>query len=282
VESEAPGVTRIRIEWTLAVALAVGFAPAALADVEGELRAELVGRFALTRDALLSECTQSFTNVEIVGGRPSGGKGVRFEAGELVRIENVKVGALTGLDVYLSLSVPYLLSFPDGPFTLYEERGCRVQLEFDVERDVRRDRTRALAAIAAAVELFESEEAARRAGWNGREREAFPADWEETRRAHAVWKVEERKRAVREKTDEVLAVAAHTLSSMSSGEGYLASFGAGARARGDSWSSCEEMLSSSFYVSGSGEDDSGWAAGQRVAWATRLARELQKCYLVPE
>ena len=264
-----------------AATLVGGAAAPARADVEGELRAELVGRFALTRSALLSECTESYTNVEVVGGRPSGGRGVRFEAGELARVDNVKVGPLSGLDVYLSFVVPYLLSFQDGPFTLHDERHCRVQLDFEVEREVRKDSGRAVAAIGAALELFDGEEAARQAGWNRRETEPFPPDWEETKRAHAAWQVEERNRMVRAKSEEVLAFAAQALASMPSDAKFLAAFGAGARARSDTWPTCEAMLAASFYVSGSGEEKNGWAAGQKVAWATRLARGLQGCYLAP-
>ncbi len=252
------------------------------AEVEDELRAELVGRFALTRSALLSECTESYTNVEVAGGRPSGGRGLRFAAGELARIDNVKVGALSGLDLYLSFAVPYLLSFRDGPFTLYDQRRCRVQLDFDVEREVRRDRGRSLAAIGALLELFDSESAARGAGWNGRETEPFPADWDETRRAHAAWQIEERNRLVSAKTDELLAVTAQTLTSLSNDAEYLAGFAAGARARNDSWSSCEAMLGATFTVSrssGSGVEKEGWSDGQRAAWAVRLARELRGCFL---
>ena len=57
-------------------------------------------------------------------------------------------------------------------------------------------------------------------------------------------------------------------------------FAAGARARSDSWSTCEAMLDATFYVSGSGGKSSrGWADGQRVAWANHLAHALQSCYL---
>lgn len=268
---------------TLALVAALGgglVADAASADVESELRAELVGRFALTRAALLSECTDHYTDVDVVGGRISGGRGVRFSAGELLHVDNVKIGPLAGLDVNVSLAVPYLLGFTDGPFTLYEERHCRVQLNFEVDREARRDRGRALAAIAAVLDLFDSEGAAKHAGWNRREREPFPADWETTRREYEAWKIHQRNLAVRKKVDDLLAMAAQTIASLPAGDAYLAAFGAGARARDDSWSSCEAMLDASFYVSGSAKKKpNGWSDGEKVAWATRLARELQRCYL---
>ncbi len=104
-----------------------------------DLRAELVGRYALAKGELVSECTDHFTDMNVVGGRLTGGTGVRFARGELLRIDNVSVGAMAGLDVNLTLVEPFLLSFEDGPFQVYDERRCRVQLNFEVGRDVRKD-----------------------------------------------------------------------------------------------------------------------------------------------
>ena len=250
-----------------------------VADVESELRSALVGRFALTRGALLSECTDHFTDHKVTAGRVSGGTGTRFEAGELVRIDNVKIGALSGLDVNLTIVEPFLLSFVDGPFTVHEERRCRAQLNFEVPREVRKDRAQSLAAIAAVLERFDDDDAARRGAWNRRARAPFPKDWEKTRVAYGKWKVEHRNELVRAKTEEVLRFAEQALTYMSGDEDYLASFAAGARYRSDSWSSCEAMLTATFSISGSGKNRNGWADGQKVAWATHLARSLQDCLL---
>ena len=53
---------------------------------------------------------------------------------------------MSGLDVNLTLVEPFLPSFVDGPFTVYDQRRCRVQLNFEVPREVRKDRAKALAA----------------------------------------------------------------------------------------------------------------------------------------
>ncbi len=89
--------------------------------------------------------------------------------------------------------------------------------------------------------------------------------------------------AVRAKTASVLDEARRVLAYMPGDDDYLWSFAAGARARSDSWSTCEAMLDATFYVSGSGGKSSrGWADGQHVAWANHLAHELQECYLEDE
>lgn len=255
--------------------------PALRADVESELQAELVGWFALTRSAFTSECTDHFTDNQVAGGRITGKEGTRFEAGELVRIDSVKIGTFSGLDLNLTVVEPYRLTWQDGPFEVHERRRCRAQLHFDVARDVRKDRAKARAAIEAVLTLFDHEGAAKKdAAWNRRKVEPFPADWEATRRRWEEWRRSQRNQRVREKTESVLEQADRLLSYMPSDEKYLASFGAGARSRSsESWSDCEAMLGASFYVTGSGADSRGWADGQLVAWASQLARALQDCYL---
>ncbi len=268
-----------RTGWIWAV-LVASIPVVAFADAEDELRAELVGRYALAKGELVSECTDHFTDMKVVGGRLAGGTGARFAGGELLRIDNVSVGAISGLDVNLTLVEPYLLSFSDGPFRVYDERRCRVQLNFEVGRDVRKDVPKSLATVAAVLELFDDAGAAKHAGWNKRKVEPYPKDWEKTKREYEAWKLTQVNAAVRAKTEGVLDEARRVLAYMPGDDDYLLAFGAGARARSDSWSTCEAMLDATFYVSGSGGKSSrGWADGQHVAWANHLAHELQGCYL---
>jgi len=271
-------MSRPRTGWTVLCAfLAAG---AAHADVESDLRSELVGRFGLAKGELVSECTDHFTDMQVVGGRLTGGTGVRLEPGELVKIDNVKVGAMAGLDVNLTLVEPFLLSFEDGTFTVYDQRRCRVQLNFEVSRDVRKDVAKSLSAIAGVIDLFDDAGAAKKAGWNRRKVEPYPKDWEKTKREYQAWKLTQVNAAVRAKTAYVLDEARRVLNYMPGDDDYLFSFAAGARARSDSWSSCEAMLDATFYSTGSGGKSSrGWADGQHVAWANHLAHALQGCYL---
>jgi hypothetical protein len=271
--------------WIGAAILGVwGGAVPALADVESELKAEIGNFYALTRSGFVSECTDHYTDNQVTGGRITGSDGVRFDAGELVQIDSVKVGSFAGLAVNLTLVEPYRLGWKDGPYEVFEQRRCRAQLHFDVPRDVRKDRVRARAAIEAALALFDHEGAAKKdPAWNRRKVEAYPPNWEATKREWETWRRSQQNRRVREKSETVLEQADRVLAYMPNDEKYLASFGAGARARGsESWSSCDVMLDASFYVSGSGADTRGWSDGQLVAWATQLARALQECYIEAE
>ena len=104
--------------------------------------------------------------------------------------------------------------------------------------------------------------------------------WEKTKREDQAWKLTQVNVAVRAKTAYVLDEAGRVLNYMPGDDDYLLSFAAGARARSDSWSSCEAMLDATFYSAGSGgKSKRGWADGQHVAWANHLAHALQSCYL---
>lgn len=267
----------------LGLAGALAWPASGRADVEAELRRELVGRTVVVRQAVVSECTDHYTDVEVLGDRIAGGRGERFAAGELARIDNVHLG-WSRFAVNLSLVEPYRVTWSDGPFTLHEQRTCRVQLDFDLPREARKDRVRALAAITAVVEPFADEASARRsADCNRRQVEPLPADWEATRRAHALWSAERVNAAVRLKIARLLDEAEGVLTYMPDDAAYLESFGLGARARrSETWSSCDAMLEASFYVSGSGGTDKrGFADGQRLAWTTRLAAALAECHVEP-
>lgn len=254
----------------------------ATADVESELRASFAGRYALVRGSLVSECTDHFTNMKVMGTRLAGGDGTRFDSGELVYVENISIGLMTGLDVNLTIAEPFLLSWQDGPFTVYDQRRCRAQFNFEVGRDVRRDRAKAGAAIEGVLQFFGSEAAAKKAAeWNQRQAKPYPKDWEKTRVEYEKYRLAKVNELVRQKTEDVLRQANQVLTFMKTSEEYLLSFGEGAEARSDSWSDCDSMLRASFSVSGSGKNYQGYADGQKVAWATHLAEELQDCYITP-
>ena len=66
-------------------------------------------------------------------GREQGGR--RFDAGELVKIDKVKVKR-SRVDLLTTFSEPVLVASQDGPFELYHERECKAQLIFEVPRTV--------------------------------------------------------------------------------------------------------------------------------------------------
>ncbi len=251
------------------------------ADVEDDLRERLRGRTAILRTPVSSECTEHYTDNEVVGRQASGRGPVSLPAGELATIDNVHVG-WTRFDVNLSLVEPYRVTIVDGPFTLYEQRSCRIQLSFDVPREVRKDLARAEAAVLGLLDLQDGVREARASElWNRRKPESLPADSEATWTEYRIWKAAQVNVDIRRRIDQVLADAQATLRSMSTDAEYLESFGLGvASRRYESLSGCDSLLSATFYPSGSeGKSRRGYEDGQRLAWTTTVVRGLNECFV---
>src|SRR5262245_43997777 len=125
------------------LAILVGFsARRAQADAEGELRSRFQGAMVITKTALFSECTDHFTDNKVAPGGAPHGDGLRFASGELAYVDKVNV-TWTRIDVSLTFREQYRVTWQDGPFTLYEQRRCRAQLNLDLPREVRKDAQRA-------------------------------------------------------------------------------------------------------------------------------------------
>jgi hypothetical protein len=256
------------------------FAPAApaFADAESELQAEWRGVWALTRTAVFSECTDHFTDNDVVGDRVSG-KALRFEAGEGAQVSGLD-WTISGLKVRIELSEPFRVEWRDGPYTLYEQRRCRVELR--LPRQARPNAAAASAAIARLLERVEGEgEIAASPAWNRRRVADYPADWERTKAEYDAWKTAQINAAVGRKLDEVIAQAEHVVEWSQQDDDYAAAFVAGMHARRyESFSSCDSALDASFYVHGSSSKSRrGWEDGQRLAWAVNVAAELRKCFV---
>ncbi|MEM7587557.1 MAG: hypothetical protein AAF560_29485, partial [Acidobacteriota bacterium] len=79
----------------------------------------------------------------------------------------------------------------DGPFTLLEERNCRIQLRIVVPRDALEayDQKTAESRLVAAMARYATpEEAAGDWRWNRRHRAPYPEDYEATLEDWADWK----------------------------------------------------------------------------------------------
>ena len=68
------------------------------------------------------------------GNLVTGGGHWRFQPGELAKLDKVDVNR-SRIDLHLSLSEPMLVPWQEGPFTLYRESACKVELEIAVPRE---------------------------------------------------------------------------------------------------------------------------------------------------
>jgi hypothetical protein len=265
---------------SIPVALATLLLPAAaFADAQGELRAQWQGVWALTRTAMFSECTDHFTDNDVAGEAVSG-KAIRFAAGEPVQVDGVD-WTMTGLKVRIELREPFRVEWRDGPYTLYEQRRCRVELKFP--REARPNAAAASAAIARMLERLAEADIASAPAWNHREVEAYPADYARVRTEHEAWRAAQTNAAVQRKLDQALDDASHVVEWSQGDADYAADFAAGLHERrSEEFSSCESALDASFYVHGSGKASKrGWEDGQRLAWAVHLASALRGCFVTP-
>lgn len=278
------------------VALALLTSPGvAGADLEEDLERAWVGAWVVVRVEVASDCSGFYTNNE-VRGRLSTSKGSRrFADGELARVD--KLGLRSDrVDLYLTLAAPVLAARQDGPFTLYDERTCRVQFMVDVPRSLLRekDREKVDAVMLESVERHEAAVLARQSGgWNRRERDQLPDDYQETLARHAVWKAEETNRALARARQQALEQVAAALERIGEDGDYLMGFAAGVEAqRRHSTPSCGSIAGARFESDEQrpprdrqGETAAdrsfarGFRDGQLVAWSARLARAVDACFV---
>ncbi len=252
----------------------------ARANVEDDLNARWRGRTVIARLAIASDCNGFYNDNDVEGTTLDSRADRRFPPGELARVDHVTTH-WTRIDVFLDLEEPVLWPLHDGPFTLYEERRCKVQLKLNLPKDVVKRTTPSHEALLQALELYDSPEAAHTAAsWNRRRREAYPADYERTVAEHAAWQAAQRNAAAGKKLDDALEDAQRTLAGMRDEPDYLSSFADGARER-PTLDDCDAAASAYFAPHRGGKDHRGYEDGQRLAWDLEVARVLKGCLAQP-
>jgi len=280
----------------LAAAL-LAAAPAAAGDLEDSLRSRWAGAWALTRVETYSDCDGMYANNEITGTRVTSRSGMAFAAGELVRVDKLTVKS-SRVDVYATAAATLRVSRQEGPFTLYDERTCKLQLMVDAAgKDIRAGNLAPVdAAIALAVSKFTTREEAQAAPeWNQRAVEPLPADYAETLARYQAWRVEQVNAQLASIREEAIAEASRAAEHIDDDPGYLAGFAKGAEeARYWSPGSCESIASASFAgferrepKEHRGDEPAhrswrrGYHDGQVLAYNLALARAAKGCFLPP-
>ncbi len=282
--------------WSLGVAVTLAASVGvAQADLERDLERAWVGAWVVVHVEVASDCLGFYTNNE-VRGRLSSSKGSRrFSEGELARVDKLNLRS-DRVDLYLSLAAPILEPRQEGPFTLYDERSCRAQFMVEMPRSLlnEKDWRKVDAALLEVLERHESAALARQSGgWNRRERDPLPDDYQETLARHAVWKAEETNRALARVRQESLEQLTAAVAGIVEDADYLAGFAAGVEAqRRRATPPCASMPTASFAGDEQrpprdrqGETPAdrsfrrGFRDGQLVAWSARLARAVDACFV---
>jgi hypothetical protein len=188
----------------------------------------------------------------------------------------------------LSLAAPLLVAYVDGPFELYDQRECLVQLIVYVPREQIKnaDVEALLTSIREHLSLFVSYDEAKSSDvWNGRETEPLPDGYDDTLLRHAIWQAEQTNAAVYDGIDRALAAAADAANHLDDDADYLAGFAAGSEKMSDfAVSDCGSLLRASqfTYRKQAPADQSkrwqnGWDDGQRLIFNVLLADRLRGC-----
>ena len=272
----------------LVTIVAIAAAAAATASaLEDHLDRELKGAWGVLEIELYSACGSTYSDNEVGGAGVASKAPHRFEAGEIVKIDKVKVKRQR-VDILLTLAVGLRTSHTDGPFELFDERKCRAQMIFPVPRQLvkQADAGAILDHIRPSITLVTSlAEAEESDAWNGREMEPLPADYDDTLQRHAVWKAEQTNAAVDEAINRAIDEAADAAKDLRDDENYLAGFAAGAEKMSSfSTTDCSSLLSAtfSFHDKSPPKEKSslwknGWEDGQILVFNTLLANRLRSC-----
>jgi hypothetical protein len=275
--------------------LSLWAAVALAGDLEEELARRWVGAWVVVLPEVASDCSGFYTNTE-VRGRLAASKGRhRFQAGELAQVDKLKL-ASGRVDLYLTLAETLLVPRREGPFELFDERTCKVQLMVELPREVVHARRveGVMEVLASAAVAFPTRaEAEGSPQWNGRRRAAYPADYELTLAQYAAWKAEQENARVSEVRERAADAAAAVVGRLSDDPSYLAGLAAGVEAlRSFRPASCALLGTMSFSAAerpaprehaGDTPEAKAWRRGfrdgQELAYSLALLREARNCFV---
>ncbi len=290
---------RSRLAAPLLAAALAATAPvaAAAADIEAALRSRWLGAWVVTEVETYSGCDGGYSNNDVNGARVLSKAGLGFAAGELARVDKLNLKS-SRVDVYLALAEPLHVPRQEGPFTLFDERTCKVQLLIEVPgKEIRAGNLAAVeAAIAQAVTAFPSRDAALASErWNRRKREALPDDYDETLARYEVWRAEQVNARLAETRERAIDEADRLVDRLDDDPRYLEGFAAGVREL-RYWPppSCESLAGAPPLFAerdaprehrGDAPEHKAWRRGfrdgQALAFNVALARAVRACFLVP-
>lgn len=269
--------------------------PGAAQTAGDQVERRWTGAWVITRVDLVSDCGGTYTNNPVLGLQASGRGRYRFQAGELGRVDKVTIRS-SRADLFITVLEPLLASRQEGPFTLYDERNCKIQLMVEIPRAVLRGRDgeAAQSAVDQVLRHHTTLAGAQAAEeWNGREREPLPPDYEDTLARHAVWKAEQANTRFAVVRQHSLDELTRVVDGMQDTSEYLDGFATGVEAlRGWRPYGCDALASGRFESqekrpprerSGSEEPARRWQRGyrdgQRLAYHATVLREVERCFV---
>jgi hypothetical protein len=284
-------MTHIHLRRIVLLALPLLLPAIASADTEDVLNATWRAQWAITRIEVRSSCDAFYNDNELRGSAVLSKADRRFGAGEAVQVSkiNVKRGRV---DLFLDLAEPVLKERREGPFTLYDEAHCKVQLQVPMPDSALRDPAAAERLLLDVLDRHADRRSAESSrAWNRRRREAYPPDYDQTLAEYEVWRATEVNRAIDARVSRASEDAQRALDRMRQDPDYLYGFGAGVAAqRSLSLGGCGSLPGATLLEKSapsaekkSAKDarqwENGYRDGQILAFALELLRELPRCRL---
>jgi hypothetical protein len=276
----------------LVLIMILGLIPhlASASSLENALEYRLQGAWGVTRIEMRSDCAGFYNNNEVRANGVSTKASELFQPGELVHIEKIKLKS-SRLDLFLKLAEPILASHMDGPFQLFDERSCKVQLILPLSRSLIRagNPEPILVLVRERLEIYPKRQAAVESpAWNHRIRADYPPDYDQTLYEHAVWKAEQTNTAISARINQATRDALRITDRIGRGSDYLQGFADGIDSM-HSWREhdCEDLINIRFssVSKRAGRDGkdyrNGFSDGQELEFNLILADRLQGCFIPP-
>ena len=214
-----------------AVVLTVSL-PALAGGLQKELKGRWLGAWVVTTTESYSDCAGRYTDNRIHGNLVKSAGAYRFQAGELAKLDKVDLKK-SRMDLMLTFQEPILVSYQDGPFQLFTERFCQVELEVALDRRSVKGKNASAVEdyLLEVVERYATEDDARASGeYNGRERDPYPDDYDLTLARHARWRAEQTNERVQLQMDRAVEEAGRLADRLDENPVYLAGFAEGVQA----------------------------------------------------
>jgi hypothetical protein len=279
-----------------AILIAVLPALAHAGSLEKEVKARWLGAWVVTGVEGYSDCGGAATNNRIHANLVKSKGKHRFQPGELAKVNKIDVKK-SRVDLHLILAEPLLVPYQEGPFTLYREARCKLELEIMVDREAvkSKDADALDQALRGILERYATEEEAQQSpDWNGREIEPYPDGYERTLAELAVWRAEQANLRVEAKLDEARQKTGRLAYSVSTDPDYLEGFARGIEAARESDPrDCPALLAidlggsshaASKYQDSSPEtaeqrSDRGYRDGRLFVYGLILVERLPGCFV---
>jgi hypothetical protein len=279
-----------------AVLAALALPAAAFAGIDRSVESRWRGAWVVTRVAVQSDCSGVHTDNAVSGTLVDSRGRFGFRAGELARVDKVDVHR-SRIDLILSLPEPILVSTQDGPFTLYNEARCPLELDIDVPKDriAHDDLNSVEAVLLQVVDRFGAmDEAQRSPLWNHRKRDPYPANYDRTLADYQAWKAQQANAGIQARIDRALEETSRLTDRVTSDRDYLAGFAAGIeKLKGTELGGCRGLMALDFSsfaaipplsptVSGSDARQRwvrGYQDGQKLVFGLESIRSLPGCLM---